>query len=156
LSLLNGWVISIAGITMIASVAKIFCPQNSAGKVVGACSAIILTAVLLQPVKNIDLNDLNEYFPQSEYITEKRFLTLQQENEKIREAIIIDETESYILQRAAEIGVECDVTVKCRENIPYSVNIRTEDREAADKISEIIKIECGIPKERQIHEGERA
>lgn len=146
---IRNWVVSIAAATMIISIAAALCPKNAAGRAVMLCGSLIMTAVLISPLKSFDVSVLSEYGARYEREIEERSRRLNEENETLRKNIIEENTRAYILQRAESMGVSCDVRIICKDDIPYSAYIQAPDKVKAYAVSELIEAECGIPAARQ-------
>lgn len=153
---IRGWVISIATATLIISVAAALCPKNTAGRTVMMCGSLIMTAVLISPLKGFDTSLLNEYGEQYEREIEVKSEKLRLQNEELRQDIIEENLRAYILQRAKTMEIECDVQISCKGDLPYSAYVDVADEEKALELSRLIESECGIPKARQTFKREVA
>ncbi len=149
---ISNWVRSIATVTMMMAAVTVLTPKNTAGRAAMLCGSILLTAVLVSPIKTFDIEAVSEYDRKFELEIEKRAEAISREGEKVKETIIEENLRTYILQRAKQFGISCDIAVACRDGMPHLVTVRLKRKEDRERISEILTEECGIAKENQIFE----
>ncbi len=148
---IRAWIVSLSAASMVASAAGALVPKNAAGKATSLAGRALVMAVLLSPIGKVDFYMFNEASNEISRRIELSSEGFYSENEKLRQNIIEDETAAYILQRAQNMDVSCEVSVFAEEDIPKSATIKLKDKEAIGKLTEIIATECGIAKERQMY-----
>lgn len=146
----QNWVMSIAAVTLIVSVITALCPKNAAGRAVSLASCLLMTATLLSPISRVDVSALSDEMEKYSLEAEQRYEKLLDEQENIKEKLIEENTRAYILQRAESSGIECDITVQCKEGTPYTVYITAENDAELIAASELVEKELGIARERQL------
>ena len=146
---IQNWVVTISAVTMVIAIVAVIVPKNSAGRAVMLCGGIIMTAVLVLPLKNIGVYESGEV--DNGFLTEIRKSADKalESNEKISADIIESRFGEYILKRAEQEGISCTAKVSCDNGIPVSAVITTES-ERIDDISGMISKELGIASENQI------
>ena len=76
------------------------------------------------------------------------------------EELIEQETRSYILDKAEELGMTCQVAVTCElqdEGIPFPKFVTVSGsftQEQADALSQIIEADLAVPVQNQTYKGE--
>lgn len=143
------WVTSIATVTLIVSVITALCPKNAAGRAVSLASTLLMTATLLSPISRIDVSALPAEMDKYSRAAEQKYEKIVDEQENIRDKLIEENVRAYILQRAESEGIECDITVQCKNGVPDSVYITAENDAFLVAASELIEKELGIEKTRQ-------
>lgn len=146
---MRDWVVAIAAVTMIIAVVSAITPKNSAGRAVMLCGSVLMTVVLISPIKKLDVSALSEYSARFEKEVQYRAEQMSAQNEKLRKNIIEENMRAYILQRADAMGIACDVDIECRNDVPHTAVISIKNKEAVPAVSELIEKECGIPSGRQ-------
>ena len=146
---ISGWVHSVSAVAMIMAIITVLTPKNTAGRTAMLCGSIILTAVLVSPIKAFDMEKVSEYDRDFKFEIEEKANAIVMTGEKMKEDIIEEKLRTYILQRTKQFGIICDVSVVCRDGMPDSVTIGLRREEDREKISEILVSECGIAKEKQ-------
>lgn len=159
----GSWVRAIAGAALICAAAGALTPKGRVKGVLKMVCGLVLILSILQPLVGSDLGsmslDISEYRRQAEEITGS---AAQKENGLSR-AIIEEELNAYILDKAAGLQIPLQavsVVMKWGEGdcwYPHEVSLtgvlplREKERLTAE-----IEAELGIPRERQYwseHEG---
>lgn len=113
--------------------------------------------VLTSPLREIDISDIAYYNMQYRADYEKYEEKLIYKNSSMIKTIIEDKIRSYILQKAEEMGLQCDAQVHAKKRVdgypyPERVVIITEsdpDPALKKKLSYILESELGITDENQ-------
>lgn len=143
------WVTSIAAVTLIVSVIAALCPKNAAGRAVSLASTLLMTATLLSPISRVDVSALSGEMQKYSREAEQRYERLLGEQQNIRDRLIEENVRAYILQRAESEGIECDITVQCKDGVPDSACITAGGDKELVAASELVEKELGIAKARQ-------
>lgn len=150
----QNWITSIAAVTLIVSVIGALCPKNAAGRAVTLASCLLMTAALLSPISRVDVSALSDEMEKYSRGAEQRYEKLLDEQENIKEKLIEENTRAYILQRAESTGIECDITVQCKDGVPHTAYITAENETELVAASELVEKELGISREHQRLEKE--
>ena len=148
----SGFVKSVATVTMIMAAITVITPKNAAGRAAMLCGSILLTTVLVSPIKAFDASVLSEYDKRIEVEIEGRAKNISQKGGELKENIIEQNLRTYILQRTKQFGIFCDAKVLCLDGVPYTASVKLERKEDREKVSQILTEECGIAKENQTFE----
>lgn len=142
--------------SIVCSLVSAFSKSNkTTSKVLRIISGVFLVTTIILPFKSVDQYDLSDMISSydtwaDEYVNEGVSFGKSQ-----KQAIIIENVQSYILDRAKEMGVNIDVTVELDKesslpNIVYlSGNISPIKKE---RLQHTITDGLGIPEEQQIWE----
>lgn len=159
----GSWVRAIAGAALICAAAGALTPKGRVKEVLKLVCGLVLIIAMLQPLIGADLSglslDISEYRRQAEEITGSAEIT---ENGLSR-AIIQDELNAYILDKAAGLQIPLQtvsVIMKWGEGdcwYPHEVNLTgAVSPWEKERLTAEIEAELGIPRERQYwseHEG---
>lgn len=128
--------------------------KGSVSAILRMMCGIFMTVTLLNPILEIRLSDLPDYF--LTYSDEAdQLVAMGQENTKNELAEIIKEqVEAYILDEAGSVGAEIEVDVELSgEDIPTPCGVRIVGNVSPygkKRLQQIIKEELGIPMEAQL------
>lgn len=154
------WLLALIAVCMLCALAEVLMPAGpvkQAGKLV--CGLVLLCAVL-SPISKIDLREGQSWL-------ESHRIDMQIQEQQLREnvtsemkVIIEEKYAAYIVDKAEQLGICCQVQVKCGagENgvfMPEHVElIGTFSNEEHDRLSNMIEEELLVPLEKQTYYSE--
>lgn len=152
---LSEWIISIAGISMVATAVLALTPEGAPKKMMRlACGAASVIAVL-SIVTRFDFDDYSKYLSRSREEAE-RVVSQAEEEALVQKRFIIEEScASYILDKGNELGAQISVRVKARWSqegywYPAEAEISGSVESSARKsLARYIETELGISEEDQ-------
>ena len=147
------WLSSIVVVSLLLSVVQSLVPKGSLRRVASFLSGLVLLAVLLEPLPKQDLEGLELRGLQEE--TEKVRRQLEAEQETALKAGIAEQTEAYISDKAAALGLTVQARVETRtgeDGVPLPWSADMEGGYAEPTVEQIAQ-ELGIPRERQDWHG---
>ena len=147
------WLSSIVVVSLLLSVVQSLVPKGSLRRVASFLSGLVLLAVLLEPLPKLDLEGLELRGLQEE--TEKVRRQLEAEQETALKAGIAEQTEAYISDKAAALGLTVQARVETRTGedgvlLPWSADM---EGGYAEELAQWIEAELDIPRERQVWHG---
>lgn len=147
------WLSSIVVVSLLLSVVQSLVPKGSLRRVAAFLSGLVLLAVLLEPLPKQDLEGLELRGLQEE--TEKVRRQLEAEQETALKAGIAEQTEAYISDKAAALGLTVQARVETRTGedgvpLPWSADM---EGGYAEELAQWIEAELDIPRERQVWHG---
>lgn len=151
---LRQYILSAAAGAIICGIVTAFCQKSPYKKHITMLCGLFMTFTLLRPLIDIkipELPDLNEYTRQAQSAVEEgKRISLS-----AREAIISQECEAYILDKAKELqaNLTAEVTVEERGGEPIPVFAEMTGAvlpEIQQQLSTMIAADLGIPKENQL------
>ena len=147
------WLTAVAAVSLLLSVVQYITPKGTLRDTASFIGGLLLLLVLLQPVRKAALPDdvhmgLAEYEKQVETYRTK----LEEERKKELGTLIESETEAYILDKAADMGLTLRVQVTVEPDgsgvpVPVSVELTGPRSEV---LSRWLETELGVPAERQV------
>lgn len=151
------WLTSIVVCSLFLSMLQAMIPEGTIRKVSSFTGGLLLLVCVLGPL--IHLNSQSVEWDLSKYhidIEHQQQIWMEDTKKELAQRIG-EETEAYISDKAAQLGMELSVCVEtdCREDgliVPASVQLFSPYSPA---LSACIEKDLGIPPERQVwHEGE--
>ena len=157
IELLKNWIISVTAASIIAAAAVAVTPKGSVRKMVRFAGGLVLFIAMAAPLKEIDSRDIAFFSMQYRADYEGYEEKLIRANDTMIKSIIEDKTRTYILQKANELGIDCDAeirTTKRDDGYPYpdsvTVSVNGNASPALQKeLSRAIAAELGIPYDKQ-------
>ncbi len=143
---ISNYIYSVSSMAIVASVIAILLPKNTAGRISIMSVGIIMTAVVVSPIKAIDGQSIAGYMEEIEGQISEHTRGVSEKNQKICDEIIGDKVRAYILQRSNEEGIRCDVSIKYESGEARYAEAFVENSNDAKKVLEIMRGECGIAK----------
>ena len=131
---------------------SLFDPKSSHGKIVKILTGILLTVTVLSPLKNISFRGLSDYIDEISSDAKVYVEEGLRDTETETAAIIKQQTETYILDKAKTMGLVVAVEVVLDENnsVPCGVVISGEAAPYEKSVlSDHIEDTLGISREYQ-------
>lgn len=155
MSEVSGYLLSIVGASFLVSLVCTFPQKKGIKRVVTLCGGLFLLLTLVRPILSFRFGDLAKYLDQYQVDdTVIRDALEAGQNESAR--LITQQTEEYILDKAAELGADItpEVTLAALSEhyqYPYSVTLRGQCTQSQrQELTTYISRTLGIPEERQI------
>ena len=136
--LIRQWIISVTCAAMLTAVIQTLLPKGGTGAAGRLAGGLLLLIATVQPLVGLDYDSLAQSMTQ----------------------LRLGQTQSYILDKAQELGMTCQVTVTCErrdEGIPFPRAVTVSGsftQEQADRLSQIIEADLAIPADAQTYERE--
>ena len=151
----QAWLTAVVTVTLLLSVVQTLVPEGSLRKIAGFTGGLLLLAVLLRPVTEIDLSGLDTEMEDWARTIGERQEELSAEQEEALASGIAERTASYISDKAEELGLEVKVRVETEtggDGVP--VPVRAEiDGPWSGELSSYMAETLGISRERQVWHG---
>ena len=152
---LRGWLTSVIYTAMVVAVAEHMAPLGGLKKIVSLTGGLILLVILVKPVEDTQLDFLWVQYDGYARSVEQRQKELEKDRLHEMCKLIEQRTAAYISDKAKRLGLDCQVTVRCKageEGVPYpdSVTIRGT---VSEELGKWIEEELDIPTERQVFHG---
>ena len=153
--MMSGAIREICALSILCGAAMSIMPEGGAKRVAGILTAAILLTAILTPLRSIDLESYA--LLAARYRQQEAELTAQGEeiNERLNRAVIEREYETYIMDKANEMGIdikEADVEVQWSTEkvwLPYSACIAAHAAPAQRAaLEDVVAADLGIPGER--------
>lgn len=152
---LGEWVLSVTCAALLGALVCELTGKGALGQVGRLASGLVLLWAVLSPLPGVELSRL---FRPVEDIAHQ----IGQEQERLKGqsgdvmcAVIERESEAYILDKAQQLGLNCQVQVACRQEegvwLPWSVRI--VGIPPSDALSRLVEEHLGVDGERIRYEG---
>lgn len=150
----RGWLLTVISVSLLCAVASALMPPGAVRRVGKLVCGLVLLAAVLSPAGEVDTDVgrrwLEDYFAGLGRRTEE----LEETVDSQMKHIIEQECAAYIVDKAAQMGMECSARVECRagEEGVY-LPVRTEvsgslTEEDRARLFQIVQEDLGIPKDR--------
>ena len=151
---LRQYLLSILTAAIICAIISMLTKRHQAiSGIIKMISTIFLSVTIFSPLMDLKIDDNFAFPAQFSQEAEKIISSAQTDIHYETEEIIINQTESYILEKAALYGVNLDVSIKLNNDtgVPASVILCGMVAPGAkQRIQDLIVEEIGIPKEEQV------
>ncbi len=157
LELIRQWLIGITCSAMIVALAEALAPPGAVRKAGQLTGGLVLLVAVLQPLVHLDPAALTRSLTEYKLDLSLYDTTLEEENGILMKSIIEEQSAAYIQDKAAQLGIPCQVRVEAEGEewpVPQTVTIAgtlTPDQRAA--LSRQIEADFAIPEERQCYES---
>ncbi len=133
---LRSYLLSVIASALLSAVGMSLLPKGSIRRVLGLCCGMLLALTVLRPVLHLDDTALAESLARFQMQAEEARTGIEVKNRELVAAIIKQNTETYILDKASSLGLEADVevTVELETAYPYPSTVTvTGSASAAQK-----------------------
>ena len=149
---IGNYLLSLTGASILCGILKTLIPgKGSGGRLISLLCGVILTLTALKPLTGANLADLSERWISA--FSPDTYLSDSGENmaRDAMAAIIKEECETYILDKATSLGLDITVGIALSDGdipAPVSVVISGDASPyARSRLQQIIASDLGIPKE---------
>ena len=169
LELIRHWLVGITCAAMLVALAESLIPAGSIRRIARLTGGLVLLAAIgwqlygllaaiLNPLLKLDTTALTRALTEYKLELSAYSADLEEENEILMKDIIEEQSGAYIQDKAAALGIDCQVTVEADGEeewpIPQSVTVMgsltAEQQEALERT---IEEDFAIPAERQRYES---
>ena len=151
----GSWLLSITGASVLCALADGLMPAGPVRRVGRLVCGLVLLAVILAPLAQLDLEGGQRWLEEYHLGLEDRTQELERQVDEQMKTIIEQEYAAYIVDKAAQLGAECQVEVLCAPEgdgafLPWQVTV-TGDLTSVqrEQLTQQIQEDLGVPPERQ-------
>ena len=151
---ISKYLLSVIATAIICSVIISFADKKSgSGTMIRMLCGLFLSITMIYPLVDLKAKDIASYFNTIEIASDDVVTDGKIAANEAVSALIKEQTESYILDKASSLGLSLTVSV-CVEgdDIPSPVSVTLQGNASAylkQKLSNLIQEDLAIPKERQ-------
>lgn len=113
------YLLSVAAAGMLVSLVLPLLPEGSVRRVGNFVGSLLVVLAVLSPLKTLDSADMAEALARIRVEAEEAVTGVEVDNREILAAIIKEECETYIWDKAREMGLELEVVVTVDEGAGY-------------------------------------
>lgn len=148
------YIIAVTAAAVVGSIAISICDKKGAlSAVVKMVVGVIMTVTVLKPLIQIEITDLSNYLSTMQFSASDAVQSGKEWANSETAAIIKDQTEAYILDKASSLGLHVGVEVGVSEqppSAPFSAVITGKvSPYAKTQLSDILEKDIGVLKENQ-------
>lgn len=159
--LIRQWLLGITGAAMLVALADSLTPQGSVRKIGRLIGGLVLLIAVLNPLLRLDEGALTRALTEYELDVEAYSAQLEGQSKDMMKGIIEEQTSAYIQDKAAELGMDCQVTVETQSDgewpVPIAVTVRGAlSQSQQEELTQQIERDFAIPSQRQYYESGEA
>ena len=154
----RSWLLAVLSACILCAVAESLMPSGTVKRVGKLVCGLVLLCALLSGGEGLDLSESRTWMQQWRAGLETEQQELENQVQEEMKVIIEEEFEAYIVDKAAQLGLDCTVQVTCGKEgelwVPEQVRIAGGlGAEEQAQLERILWEELEIPRERQKYEG---
>ena len=159
ITVLHNWLNGVTCAALAASLAEGIMPKGTVKQVGRLVCGMMLLWAVLGPMRSLGVSDLSRAMSGIRDEVDARHSALEEQNDSMLKTLIERETAAYIVDKAAESGVQCQAKVTCTidENgmwIPFAVQISGAFGDAQrEQLVLFVEEQLDIPQDRQTYIG---
>lgn len=159
MELVTNWIRALVGAAVFCALAAALCPEGRPKRVLRAACGVVMAAALLSPVAALDTEALPKAMARYSEAARRQAESAAESADRLNRTIIESECEAYILDKAAQLGLDglrAEVTARWSDEgfwYPWEARLGGPESGRAE-LGRLIEAELGIPAERQSWEAE--
>lgn len=153
----RGWLLTVIAASLLCALADALMPPGAVKRVGRLVCGLVLLAAILSPAVRLDVAEGERWLAECFASMEPRRENLEETVNNQMKIIIEGEYAAYIVDKAAQLGLECTVRVECQlseEGLYLPDRTEAEGLWTASAQEELIRIiaeDLGVPAQRQIY-----
>lgn len=152
--MLRSYLLPLCAAGLLSALCMSLLPEGAVRRVLGLCCACLVALTLIRPLASVDTETLAQTLSRLQMQAEQARTGIEVKNRELTAAIIKQNAETYILDKASSLGLDAqvEVTVRTDAAYPYPVAVTIEAEagpEQIEQLSACIAETLAIPKERQ-------
>ena len=156
----RSWLLAVIAVSLLCAVAEALMPSGAVKRVGRLVCGLVLVGAILSPAARLDVDGGRRWLERYLFSVQAREAELEHEVNGQMKIIIEQEYAAYILDKAAQLGLDCTVRVECRLSedglyLPHRTEVAGLGTAAAQKqLIQVIAEDLGVPAERQFYAEE--
>ncbi|WP_251318042.1 stage III sporulation protein AF [Flintibacter muris] len=153
----RSWLLAVIAVSLLCAVADALIPSGGVKRVGRLVCGLVLMGAILSPVASLDVEGSQRWLESCLASVRSQEAELEDRVNGQMKVIIEREYAAYIVDKAAQLGLECTVRVECRlseEGLYLPDRTEAEGLWTASAQEEMIRIiaeDLGVPAQRQIY-----
>ena len=154
------WLRAIIAVSLLCAVADALMPRGGVKRVGRLVCALVLIGAILSPIASLDVSEGRRWLDSYLSSVRSREAELEETVNSQMKVIIEQEYAAYILDKAAQLGLDCDVRVECglsEDGLYLPVRTEVAGLSTAGEQEQLIRVieqDLGVPAERQFYAEE--
>lgn len=150
----RAYLLSIAAAALLLALVQALLPQGAVKRTATMAGSLLVILAVLSPLAKLDYDSLARSISKLQVETESLRTGIEVGNRELMAGIIKQRCETYILDKAGQMGLTLEVEITLSEGVDYpypvSVTLRGAATEAQKRtLTAYITENLGIPAERQ-------
>ena len=149
------WILGVTCAALLGALACELAGKGTLGQVGRLVSGLVLLWSVLSPLPGVDIARLTQPILEAGTQLEQERERLNEQSGTAMRVVIEQESQAYILDKAQQLGLDCQVRVTCRLEggvwLPWSVQVTGITPSAA--LTRVVEEELGVAGERVRYEG---
>lgn len=162
--MIKQWLVSVTAAAMLLALAEHMTPQGTVRRISRLTQGLVLFVVVLQPVKRLEDGSLSAALSEWRMSLSGYEVSVETGSFCLMKELIEAQTAAYIQDKAAQLGIQCDVQVVCSSEeegqtypCPERVTIRGALSAAErEQVSRLIESELALSPQAYYFEEEGA
>ena len=153
---LREWLLSVTAAAILCALAQGLIPPGPVRRVGRLTAGLVMAAALLAPLAGLRGVEPEQWL--ESWQPQEEVQGLEEQRDETMKSIIEEECSAYIVDKAAQLGAECQVTVVCSSEgegvfLPWQITV-TGDLPPGqqEQLTQQIQEDLGVPPERQQYE----
>ncbi len=157
MDILREWIVGVTAASILVAAVVALAPGGTAKKTVRFAGGLVIFIALVGPLGKINFEDISYFNMQARADYKKYEEKYIFENSSMVGVIVSDKLATYVMEKASEYGIECEVSVRVKQHdeghpfpVEVSIDVISEgEPQARKRLSTLIEAELGVPEERQ-------
>lgn len=153
---LKEWLLSVTAAAILCALAQGLIPPGPVRRVGRLTAGLVMAAALLAPLASLRGVEPEQWL--ESWQPQEEVQGLEEQRDETMKTIIEEESGAYIVDKAAQLGAECEVRVVCSSEkegvfLPWQITV-TGDLSPGqqEQMTRQIQEDLGVPPERQQYE----
>ena len=153
----RSWLLAVIAVSLLCAVAEALMPSGAVKRVGRLVCGLVLVGAILSPAARLDVDGGRRWLERYLFSVHAREAELEHEVNGQMKIIIEQEYAAYILDKAAQLGLDCTVRVECglsEEGLYLPVRTEVAGLSTAGSQRELIRIikeDLGVPEPEQLY-----
>ena len=148
------WLMGVIAAAILCTIAQDLSPKGSVKQVGRLVCAMVLLCAVLSPIKTLDVAAGGQWLTDYRATLADSRVALAEQGEEIQMAVIAEKYRAYIESKGAQLGLDCQARVDCREEgeiyVPDRVEVTGDlAQEEQEQLVREIQSDLDIPAQRQ-------
>lgn len=155
LTQLRNYILSVVCMALICAVIQLFFEKSAEQKpVIQFILGLVMTLTVLKPIYGMDLSSWEQYLNELSYMQTDAVYAGEESSRKAISQRITEQTRTYILDKAASMGAQIELSVELSDDtlpVPLAITVSgSVSPYAKHQLKRIIATDIGIPEDKQL------
>ena len=154
---IRDWLMAVIVLSVVIAGARSLMPPGGVGQVGGLVCGLVLLCTFLRPLCAVEGVSIARWVEEYSLSVQSREEELEQQADHSRKIVIEEFCGTYIVEQAAQLGLECRVEVDCAMGadglwLPEAARLWGNfDDVSQSRLTQLLETELGIPRSAQTY-----